>query len=74
MGECRRMVEVEEVELERLRGIETQHTTLLEEHEKLKGEHSTLKDDYIALAKGQQAKTNNTVDEFDEYCKQRYGK
>lgn len=68
------MVEVEEVELERLRGIETQHNTLLEEHEKLKGEHSTLKDDYIALAKGQQAKTNNTVDEFDEYCKQRYGK
>lgn len=69
------MVEIEQEELERLKGIEKEHLTLKEAHDKLTAEHSTLKDDYITLfKKGQQGKVDNNVDLFDEACKQRYGK
>ena len=69
------MVEIEQEELERLRNIEKEHTTLKEQHNTLKNEHNTLKDDYIALSKGQRDKGGvDKTDTFDEYCKQRFGK
>lgn len=68
------MVEIEQEELERLRAIEEQHNTLLAEHEQLKQSNSTLKDDYIALCKGQQQKAVNKTDDFDVLCKEKFGK
>lgn len=70
------MVEIEQEEIERLRAIETAHNVLLEEHEKLKGAHSTLQSDYIELSKGQRGNQDNKsqVDEFDAFCKQKFGR
>ena len=68
------MVEIEQEELERLKAIEEQHSTLVQEHETLKNAHSQLKDDYISLSKGQQHKEYNKEDDFDAYCKSKFGK
>ena len=68
------MVEIEQKELERLKGIETAHNTLKQEHEDLKARHNTLKDDYIELSKGQHDKSNNDTDPFDELCAKKFGK
>lgn len=76
------MVEIEQEELERLRGIEakyteleTSHNALQAEHDTLKNTHNTLKDDYIALSKGQLLNKDNKQksDLFDEYCANKFG-
>ena len=68
------MVEIEQEELERLKGIENAHNALVQEHENLKAQHNTLKDDYIAMSKGQHGKANNDTDLFDDFCSKKFGK
>lgn len=70
------MVEIEQEELERLKGFEEQYNTLKQEHDELNNKHAKLKDDYIELSKGQQLKSDNkgNTDPFDEICKEKFGK
>lgn len=69
------MVEIEQEELERLKGIETNYNELVEKHTKLEKDHSTLKDEYIEMSRGQRGVSGtNKTDEFTDYCKNKFGK
>lgn len=70
--------------LEKLKKAEEDNKTIQEQYNKaiednkdygkLLEEHNTLKNDYIALAKGLvKPIEDKVVDEFDEYCKLRFG-
>ena len=67
------MVEIEQEEFERLKSFEELYNQLNEKHTKLEGEHNTLKDDYIALSRGQQQGANNK-DDFDTLCQEKFNK
>lgn len=68
------MVEVEQEELERLKGFESKYAELEKEHADLKTRHDTLKDDYISLSKGQQGKEEDNKDDFTAYCEKKFKK
>lgn len=69
------MVEIEQEELERLKGFEVKYNELSLKHEELQSMHNTLKDDYIELSKGQRDNENNKqTDSFDQICAERFGK
>lgn len=68
------MVEVEQEEFERLKGLESKYAELEKEHADLKTRHDTLKDDYISLSKGQQGKVEDNKDDFTDYCEAKFKK
>lgn len=69
------MVEIEQEELERLKGIETAYGDLKAKHDELTGKHDKLKDDYIAVCNSrQQPQNRSNTDEFTQFCVSKFGK
>ena len=76
------MVEIEQAELESLRekagkydSLNEEHTKLTEKHNNLLNSHDKLKDDYIALCKGQRSgEQEKPVDDFDKICQEKFDK
>ena len=75
------MVEITQEEFERLKGFETKVTELegklseeITKHNETKEKFGTLKDDYIAICKGQRGSNDNNTDDFDAICARKFGK
>lgn len=69
------MVEIEQEEFERLKGIETAYGELQATHQDLNERHNKLKDDYIEVCKSQrQTSGSGNTDDFSQFCKDKFGK
>ena len=75
------MVEITQEEFERLKGFEEQYNSLqakyeeeVAKHNETKNQLGTLKDDYIAICKGQHKGSEQSTDDFDSICNEKFGK
>lgn len=75
------MVEITQEEFERLKGFESNYNELqakyneeVANHNETKNQLGTLKDDYIAICKGQLKGNEQSTDDFDSICKEKFGK
>ena len=74
------MVEITQEEFERLKSFETKATELQAKYDEEVANHNTtkeklgnLKDDYIAICKGQRNGGDNNTDDFDAICQRKFG-
>lgn len=75
------MVELTQEEFESLKAkaegydaLQAKYNEEVENHGKTKEQLGNLKDDYIAICKGQRSGEGNNTDDFDAICKEKYGK